>query len=99
MHNEIARTNKPSMKAGSVWNLTSIHRPTKRNRKEEITRVKLQALMRMMWLRFLLFSLFFLIFFMAVTSFPVYPACSVREQAFRDCSLIALMFLLSSPYP
>jgi hypothetical protein len=35
------------MKVGSVLNFTSIHRPANRNRNEEITRVKLHALSRM----------------------------------------------------
>jgi hypothetical protein len=70
MHNDIANTNKPSMNAGSVLNRISIHRPTNRNRNEEITRVKLHALMRMIWLRFLLLSLSFPTLFMALTSSP-----------------------------
>lgn len=74
MHNDIANTNNPSMNAGSVLNCTSIHRPTNRNRNEEITRVKLHALINMIWFRFLFVSLFLRTLFIAVTSFPSFPA-------------------------
>jgi hypothetical protein len=85
MHNDIANTNNPSMNAGSVLNCTSIHRPTNRNRNEEITRVKLHALIRMIWFRFLAVSLFLRTLFTAVTSFLRPPGFL---QAGRICRLL-----------